>query len=233
MIDDRRVYSDEEFAIILRTAAELSGRVEQPGVSAAGLTLAEMKSAAAQAGLDPALVERAARMLVPRVRATPFEMLVGGPLRHERQAQFPVKLDEENAARLLSAIRISAAHFHSANAGHSSAQGMTWQASGEGDVVSVVARPDVNGTSASIVIDRRGTFVITGMMAGLAMGMSLLAGVGFYGEIGSYSYLFPVVGVAATLGMVRAFWSSSTRKARERITSFMEAISQSLEQPPR
>jgi hypothetical protein len=110
---------------------------------------------------------------------------------------------------------------------------MTWQASGEGDVVSIVARPDEHGTSASIVIDRRGTFVITGMMAGLAMFMSLLAGVGFYGEIGSYSYLFPVVGIGATLGIVRGFWASSTRKARERITSFMDAIGQSLEQPPR
>ena len=233
MADDRRVYSDEEFAIILRTAAELSGRVEQPGVSSGGLTLAEMKSAAAQAGLDPALVERAARMLVPRVPATPFEKLIGGPLRHEREAHYATRLDKESAARLLSAIRISAAHFHSANDGHSSAQGMTWQASGEGDVVSVVARPDENGTSASIVIDRRGTFVITGLLAGMAMMMSLLAGVGFYGEIGSYSYLLPVVGVGATLGIVRGFWASSTRKARERITSFMDAIGQSLEQPPR
>jgi hypothetical protein len=233
MADDQRVYSDEEFAVILRTAAELSGRVEQPGVASSGLTLAEMKSAAAQAGLDPALVERAASMLVPRTPATPFEKLLGGPLRHERERRFAVKLDEENAARLLSVIRVSAAHFHSANAGHSSAQGMTWQASGEGDVVSVAARPDENGTTASIVIDRRGTFILTGLVSGMAMLMSLLAGLGFYGEIGSYSFLFPVVGIGATLGMVRGFWASSTRKARERIDSFMDAIARSLAQPPR
>ena len=53
MSDDQRVYSDEEFALILRTAAELASRAEQPGFSSNGLTLAEMKSAAAQAGLDP------------------------------------------------------------------------------------------------------------------------------------------------------------------------------------
>jgi hypothetical protein len=30
MSSDQRVYSDEEFAVILRTAAELSGRVDNP-----------------------------------------------------------------------------------------------------------------------------------------------------------------------------------------------------------
>src|SRR3954465_9179063 len=124
MADDQRVYSDEEFALILRTAAELASRAEQPSFSSNGLTLAEMKSAAAQAGLDPALVERAARMLVPRATASPVERLIGGPLRHEHDARFPIELDEDSAARLLSAVRISATHFHSSNAGPSSPPGM-------------------------------------------------------------------------------------------------------------
>jgi len=50
MADDQRVYSDEEFALILRKAAELASRAESPATSSAGLTLTGMKSAAAQAG---------------------------------------------------------------------------------------------------------------------------------------------------------------------------------------
>src|SRR5262245_39891252 len=162
MADDQRVYTDEEFARILRTAAELASRAERPRFSSNGLTLTEMKSAAAQAGLDPALVERAARLLVTRAAASPLERLMGGPLRHEHDARFSIKLDEHNAARLLSAVRINT-DFHSSDPGHSSALGMTWKASGDGDVLSVTARPDAGGASVSVVIDRRGTFVLTGV----------------------------------------------------------------------
>src|SRR4051812_34494313 len=56
MVDDQRVYSDEEFALILRKAAELVSHTETPATSSGGLTLAEMKAAAAQAGFDPVLV---------------------------------------------------------------------------------------------------------------------------------------------------------------------------------
>jgi hypothetical protein len=63
MSDDQRVYSDEEFALVLRKATELASRAEPRTPSSAGLTLTEMKAAAAQVGLDPALVERAARLL--------------------------------------------------------------------------------------------------------------------------------------------------------------------------
>ena len=101
--DEQRTYSSEEFALILREAAELSSRIGQPEPSTEGLTLAEMKSAAAQAGLDPALVERAARKLAMRTTASPFERVIGGPLRHEHDARFRVKLNEDSAARVLSA----------------------------------------------------------------------------------------------------------------------------------
>ena len=49
--------TDEEFALILRKAAELAETPSATSRSAGGLTLDEMKAAAAQAGLDPLLVE--------------------------------------------------------------------------------------------------------------------------------------------------------------------------------
>lgn len=123
MADDRRVYSDEEFALILRKAAELASRVESPAASSAGLTLTEMKSAAAQAGLDPALIERAARMIATTAAASPIERLTGGPVRHNREARFPVTLDEKSAALLLSAVRITGGLAGRQDVGHSSSLG--------------------------------------------------------------------------------------------------------------
>lgn len=231
MADDQRVYSDEQFALILRTAAELASRAERPGFSSSGLTLAEMKSAAAQAGLDPALVERAARMLVIRAKPSPVERLIGGPLRHEHDCRFPIQFDEDSAARLLSAVRIAATHFHSSNDGHASALGMTWLASGEGDVLSIVARPDENGTAVSIVIDRRGTFVLTGVVSSFAVIAACLAGIGLSDTLPILAPWVTVVGIGGTLAVARRFWTSSTRKARERIGIFMDAIGQSGTQP--
>jgi hypothetical protein len=230
MADDPRVYSDEEFALILRTAAELASRAEQPGHSSNGLTLTEIKSAAAQAGLDPALVERAARLLGTRATASPLERLVGGPLRHEHHAHFPTKLDEDCAARLLSAIRIST-HYHSSNPGHSSSVGMTWKASGDGDVLSVIARPDADGTSVSVVLDRRGTFVLTGVISSLAVFASFLFATGVYSAAPSLAPWAAFAGIAGTMALARSFWASSTRKARERIGAIMDTIGQTLVRP--
>ena len=174
MADDRRVYSDEEFALILRKAAELASRADSPAASSAGFTLTEMKSAAAQAGLDPALVERAARMLAATATASPLERLTGGPLRHDHEAHFPIKLDENSAALLLSAVRITAGVAGSQDVGHSSSMGMTWHDGGELESLSITARPEEDGTAVSVALDRRGTLALVAVTSGLAMFFAVL-----------------------------------------------------------
>ncbi len=225
--DEQRIYSDEEFALILRNAAELSGRTDQPGFSPEGLTLAEMKSVAGQAGLDPTLVERAARMLAMRATASPFERLIGGPLRHEHDTRFHVKLNEDSAARVLSAVRFNT-HFHSSDPGRSSPLGMIWKASGDGNVLSVVARPDADGTSVSVVIDRRGTFVLTGVLSAIAVFGALVVTTGVASVAPSLAPWAAFAGIGGTLAFARSFWASSTRKAHERIGAIIDTIGQTL-----
>ena len=231
MADDQRVYSDEEFALILRKATELASRAEPRTPSSAGLTLTEMKAAAAQVGLDPALVERAARLLAATATASPLERLIGGPLRHDDNARFPIKLDENRAARLLSAVRISAGEFGSGNAGHSSSIGVTWHDGGDMEALSVTARAEEEDTSVSVVLDRRGTLVPVAMFSGMGIFLAFLAGIGL-------SEMAPALGVGATiagmggaLAVARGYWASSTRKVRERISVVMDAIGQTLSQP--
>jgi hypothetical protein len=232
MADDQRVYSDEEFGLILRKAAELASRAESSAAASGGLTLAEMKAAAAQAGLDPALVERAARMLVPAATTSPLERLTGGPLRHTLDTRFPIKLDEHRAALLLSAVRINAGVAGSQDVGHSSSMGMTWHDGGDMESLGITARPDEDGTTVSVALDRRGTLAVVGMVAGMAT---------FFGVLFSASALYPesaalgVGGGIATVGGVlaaaRGYWASSTRKVRERISVVMDAITQTLSHP--
>ena len=232
MSDDQRVYSDEEFALILRKAAELASRAESPAASSAGLTLTEMKAAAAQVGLDPALVERAARMLAATVTASPLERLTGGPLRHDHEARFPIKLDENRAALLLSAVRISAGLAGSQDVGHSSSMGMTWHDGGEMEALSVTARPEEDGTSVSVVLDRRGTLALVAVSSGMAMFFAVLFAVfALYPEAPALGVGGLIAGVGGVLAVARGYWASSTRRVRERISVVMDAIGQTLTQP--
>lgn len=231
MSDDQRVYSDDEFALILRKATELASRAEPTAPSSVGLTLTEMKAAAAQVGFDPALVERAARMLATKATGSPFERLIGGPLRHDHKLRFPITLDEQRAAQLLSAVRISAGES-GGNTGHSSSLGMTWRDGGEMDALSVTARPEKDDTSVSVVLDRRGTLVTVAVISGIAMFFALLfAGSALYPESPALGFGGFVAGIGGVLAVVRGYWASSTRKVRERIGVVMDEIGQTLTRP--
>jgi hypothetical protein len=227
-VSDDRVYSDEEFAVILRKAAELASRAEAPAVSSAGLTLTEMKAAAAQAGFDPALVERAARLLT----ASPVERLMGGPLRHEHKAHFPIKLDENSARQLLSAVRIIAGVAGRRDVGHSSSMGMTWHDGGDLESLGITARPGEHGTAVSVAVDRRGTLVVVALTSGLAIFFTVLFSIfALYPEAPALGFAGFIAGIGGAVAVARGYWSSSTRKLRERISVVMDAIGQTLTQP--
>lgn len=235
MADDSRVYSDEEFARILRKAAELARSEESPADSSVGLTLIEMKSAAAQAGLDPTLVERAARMLAFTAAASPIERLAGGPLRHNYDVRFATTLDERRAALLLSAVRISAGLAGSRDAGHSSSMGMTWHDGGEIESLGITARPEENETAVSIAVDRRGTLGLVVLASGMAMFFTtLFSAAALYPEAPALGVAGFIAGTGGALALARGYWKSSTKKVRERIDRVMDVIGRTLDEkaPP-
>ena len=223
----QRVYSEAEFALILRKVAELEHGEEAPGQASGGLTLAQMQAAASEVGIDPALVERAARLLPARTSASLAERLMGGPVRHGTEAYFPVALDEAGAARLLAAVELSAGQPGS---GSSSAIGMVWHARDEGEPFSVTAQPAEGGTSAAVRLDRRDTMA----------SIQVVALIGFVGATTAgfvvASQAAPELGAAAALSgmggivaIARAYWVSSTKRARERISGMMEAIERAVD----
>lgn len=231
MSDDQRVYSDEDFALILRKATELASRPDGPPSSSDGLTLAEMKAAAAQVGLDPALVDRAARMVTAAATETPLERVIGGPTRHNLEARFPIRLDEKKAGLLLSAVRIGAGLAGSRDVSHSSSMGMTWHDGGDLESLRVTARPGEDGTTVSVVLDRRGTLTIVGVFSGMAMFLTVLfAAFALYPEAPALGLGGFVAGIGGVLAAARGYWASSTRKIRERIGVLMDAIDHTLTQ---
>jgi hypothetical protein len=226
MSDDQRVYSDEEFALILRQATEWVNRAEAHGPSSSGLTLGEMKAAAAQAGLDPELVERAARILLPNTSPSGFERLTGGPIRHCRELHFPVTLDEAGAARLLATVQIRA---DQPGNGGSSPMGMFWHAQDEMEVLSVTARPEEGGTSITVRFDRLGTFAVVQLGILLGFLAAVFGGMVIAGEVGTVAgAVASVSGTSGIVALARGYWASSTKRGRERIIGVMDALGQSI-----
>jgi hypothetical protein len=234
MADDGRVYSDEEFAVILRNAVELASKAESAessAASSAGLTLGEMKAAAAGAGFDPRLVEQAARMLGSSSTASPLERLIGGPLRHQQSAHFPITLDDEGAARLLSVVRITAGLAGRQDVGHSSASGMTWHDGGDTESLGVRARAEEDGTALSVDLDRRGTLALTATASAVTVFFAVLfSGSVLYPEAPALGIAGGLAGIGGAFALARAYWTSSTRKAQERIDGVMDAVANALGQ---
>ena len=128
--EDGKVYSDEELALILHKAAELAKPSNAAGDSSSGLSLEEIKAVAAEVGLDPALIERAARLIPQGPRESRFVRLIGGPLQHRPDVHFPTKLTDERAAHLLSAVR---ATVEREGEGQANSSGMSWHSKTGGE----------------------------------------------------------------------------------------------------
>ncbi len=232
MTDEGRTYSDEEFALILRKAAEMASPADLPAPAGDGLTLAEMEAAAAQAGLDPTLVRRAAKLVDHQVAPSPLERMIGGPLRHQLEDHLPVTLDDTRSARLLSAVRISHGVAGHRDAGHSSAMGMTWHDGGDLESLGVTVRKEGQGTQVSVGLDRRGTFGLVIAVSGMALFLTTLFAVfGMYPESPTLGIGTFVAGTGGVLAMARRYWVSSSRKVRERIRDAMDTVTGALAEP--
>ncbi len=188
-----------------------------------------MKAIAAEAGLDPVLVERAARLMPAGSSDSRLERVLGGPLKHRLDAHFATTLTEERASHLLSAVR---AAVERQGEGEANAAGMSWHSVGEGSQILATAHTEGAGTRVRVTVDRSGALVIMGVstvLGSLAVGLVTVIGLEaleFGSFIGGWSILGG--GVAGVLAIGRATWVSTTRRVREQMNVLMDTISRSL-----
>jgi hypothetical protein len=96
-----RQFSEREVALILKTASELQDTGDAPG---RGLTLRELEHFAAEAGMDPALIRRAAAS-VDTVTPTASHRLLGAPMEIVVERTFAGEIDQAAHERLLAHVR--------------------------------------------------------------------------------------------------------------------------------
>ena len=217
-----RLYTDDEVALILREAAQSADAPAGLREVTSGLSLDQIKAAAAEAGLDPSHVERAALRLAQRQPPSLLERVLGGPRRHRDAIHLPIAMNEKTSARLLSAVR-SAAEVP--GEGQSDASGFAWNASLGG--LSVTAHEDAQGTRVQVIVERGAMLFQTMFWSQAIIVMLIWAAV----DNGLPELLVAATLAIGTFAAARAYWKSSTRKVREKIAALLEAARESSSDP--
>ncbi|MGW8265100.1 MAG: hypothetical protein ACWGSQ_01965 [Longimicrobiales bacterium] len=224
----RRLYSEEEFALILRKATEL----QEPGPKGSGrrtgrgLSLEEIQSIAAEAGIDTQAVSRAAALL----GALEWEekkglaaAIFGSPGTYHLEFEVPGRLLPEEYSRLLDLIRRIMEHQGEAS---EVLGGVAWKTVGQLSIVNVNISPRGESTSIQIVADRGGagaltfTFpvagaaVLTGALGAIFEPTTAVGIVGLVGGLLGSGFLF-----------ARTLWVSQGKKFHRRLTRLMDELS--------
>lgn len=225
-------YSDEESALILHRAAELQAREGR------GLSLGELEAAAAEAGIDVALVRRAAREVAvagPPAALVPVSSapgVLGGPLLllHERVVPgSPTRATWDDA---FTEIRRQLGVVGQLE---TSERQLSWSdPHGRAVRVSIVAR---GGSSLLRVEERMG-----GVAGGLFLGMALpvaMAGLGFILPICiavlDLPALIPVallVWAGLAFGLARAIFRSLSRQRDAELRALTDGLAEVCSSPP-
>ena len=215
------MYNDEEVALILREAAQSANSPAGTLGASSGLSLRQIKAAAAEAGIDPALVEQAALRILQRSSESFFERVAGGPIRHRHTIRLPIKMSKETSTRLMSAIRATA---DKPGKGHADSSGFSWHEDGA-NRLSVTAHEDSQGTRVQVLVDRSRVLGVTVYASLIVSVMPLWM---LIPAVDSYADLLVLSAIpAGVLAVARAFWKSSTRSIRDRMAVLLDAVRQS------
>jgi hypothetical protein len=104
-IDRPRQYTDREVRLILKSAVELMQHSDHAGERAGGMSLAELEQVALEAGIDPALVRRAAAQLDAPSAATDRNAFLGSPTKIVIERVVNVVIDPTRFDQMLDVTR--------------------------------------------------------------------------------------------------------------------------------
>jgi hypothetical protein len=225
--DTERRYSDLEFALILRTASEVREGPD-PAPPREGLTLRQIREIAAEVGIDPDRVTRAAALL-PSADDSAVTRFFGGPPRHRVEHSIPGVVPTGELGRIIDVVRKMV-----------STQGQTREILGG---LEWTASTATTGFGASVT-PREGETILqastdrTESMAGIygGVGMSTVGVIALllvklvFGETDAGIAASLLSSLPPAFFLARTLWSRSTKKYRERLLHLLEAMAVEAEE---
>ena len=168
-------------------------------------------------------MEIAALRLTQRNPESFLDRIAGGPLRHRAMIHLPTMMSEKTSTRLLSAIRAAA---EVPGQGSADASGFSWHGWYRGSRLTVTAHEDAQGTRVQVLLNRSAARFNTLLWSSFAILMPLWILVPSIDSWPDVLMTFTVIPIGV-LAAARAYWKSSTRSARERITALVDAVRES------
>jgi hypothetical protein len=225
--DDGRRYSEEEFTLILQKASELPDDGSTMPGSKSGMSLEEIQSIAAEAGIDPEKVSRAASLLAGSDQTGRAAAVFGGPSSHHLERAIRGEVSEEDFGRLLDVIRRATVQQ---GQGGRVLDAFEWKTTGGTSRIHVNVVPRDGETTIQIIADRSGTGILTLLASGVPWLITAVA-------IGNGLDVTSVAGVASILAgaaggallTFRTIWKSTTASFRRKLTGLMEDLSSVVE----
>ena len=218
-MSEPRLYTGEEVAKILREVAASADLPAGRRAFSSGVSLEQLKAAAAEVDLDPSLVERVALRLARRDPESFLERAAGGPVRHRDTIHLATRMSTKMSTHLLSAIRAAA---EVPGEGRADASGFFWHAWYRANRLSVTAHADSQGTRVQVLLDRTAPMVNTVLVALVVIVLSISM---LVEQVDSYPTLLALAAIPiGVLAAARAYWKSSTRSLREWSAVLRDAV---------
>jgi hypothetical protein len=225
-----RRYTEEEFAAILRAASEVSDGPTSTGapmVRRSGLTLSEIQEIAAEVGIEPGRVSRAAALL-PEEASSSLMKLVGGGPRYRMESTFSGLVPTNELGRIIEVARRAAG---TPGETREVLGGLEW--TGSTGTTGYGASVTPQGGRTQLQVWANHTEIMAGIYGGVGMGT--LGVVAFtlaklvFGDSDAGILASLLSGIPPGFLFARTVWKRAARKYRERLHDLLETMRREAE----
>ncbi|MEJ2481602.1 MAG: hypothetical protein P8049_00360 [Gemmatimonadota bacterium] len=203
-------------------------RAEPSAADPSGFSLSELEEVAREAGIDPAVVRRAASQLDLPPSENLGAALVGSPLMIRLDVELPGEFPAHRFDALVPAIQDA-----SPWQGHAGVVGktLTWSARADSNTSSLqVLVSTADGRTRIRIEERLGGLagaLFGGIIGGGGAGIGVGLGAGLGAAIGSTAFVigFPIVMLGGSYVIARTIYSAHVKKERARLQSLLDRLS--------
>ena len=233
--EHRRRYGDKEVGLILKRAAELQSQ-EPASAAGGGLSLRELEEIAAEAGIDPGSLRRAAAELDAGKAAMHDEAaarFLGGPPTIRYGRTLHGELSTESLEKLVVPIqRAAESHGQAGVLGGT----LTWQSKSSDEMRSLqVTVASRNGRTRINIEERLAGLaggIFGGIMGGGGVGVGVGVGLGVgIGALGSalFSVAFPIGALGGAYWLSRSIFGSVVRRRQRVLRELLDQLTDEVE----
>jgi len=233
-----RRYTDEEVRLLLKRAAELESEGPSLPARVDGPTLDDIESIASEAGINPALVRRAARELDSpsggvTVLAPQSSVFLGAPTVFELEQVVRGEAAQDTLERLVPHVQRAADGM-----GQPSLMGrtLTWQSEDASKTRTLLVTVSVGRGETRLNIEERYGNLAGALFGGIVGGggTGIGFGVGFgvgLGALGSalFATFFPVAALCGTWALARGIFRNSVHNRMRKLSKLMNEMVATVE----